>query len=195
MSAKPSYIGLLNAIAVGEARGAKIFNAWSKICNDPLLAPVLKHVALREREHAASFSKRLCELGFDLRVKPNEDFDQKLRQVSKDGRDLKKFRKVLKFHKDSSANDPLTSIFQDTTIDIQTATLLGRFIAEERDSNRLLREQYNRLCRVHSEKNTRKDSSTRQNASAQSDDTVALLYKRLDRLTETLEDIKSLKAR
>ncbi len=36
-------------------------------------------------------------------------------------------------------------MFEDTSIDIQTGELLGRYIAEERDSGRLLRACYEQL--------------------------------------------------
>ena len=215
MAAKPSYLGLLNAIAVGEARGFKLFNAWFKACNDPVLSPVLKQVALREREHAATFSKRLNELGFDVRARPSEKFDKRLRQAGKSKSDLKKFKKLLKFHKPEKPKDPLAGIFDDPSIDIETATLVGRFIAEERDSNCLLREQYQRLCRMKKEKKDQERkrainktamqaeklaSGDAQNTASveepQEGDTadIEMLCKRLERLTETLEVIKSLKS-
>ena len=37
-------------------------------------------------------------------------------------------------------------MFDDKTIDIQTGALLGRYIAEERDSGRLFRGCYQQLC-------------------------------------------------
>ena len=37
-------------------------------------------------------------------------------------------------------------MFADKTIDIQTGALLGRYIAEERDSGRMLRACYEQLC-------------------------------------------------
>lgn len=217
---KPSYLSLLNSIAVGEARGFKIFNTWLNSCEDPVLGRVLKQVALREREHAAVFSKRLNELGFDVlaRTDTSEKFEKRLRQARKNSSDLKKFRKLLKFHKTSKSNDPLAGIFDDTSLDIETATLLGRFIAEERDSNRALREQYLRLCRIDAERKLKQkpqaDKQQKQseaavqtenlvreieaefaaNAATENSQSVEMLCERLERLTETLEVIKSLKS-
>ena len=37
-------------------------------------------------------------------------------------------------------------MFDDKSIDIQTGALLGRYIAEERDSGRLLTSCYRQLC-------------------------------------------------
>jgi len=42
--------------------------------------------------------------------------------------------------------DPFTSFFNDTSIDPQTGELLGRYIAEERDSGRRLKAEYDRVC-------------------------------------------------
>ena len=41
---------------------------------------------------------------------------------------------------------PLGRMFDDTTIDPQTGALLGRFIAEERDSLRMFQACYQALC-------------------------------------------------
>ena len=43
------------------------------------------------------------------------------------------------------SKDPFGKMFDDTTIDIQTGELLGRYIAEERDSGRILRACYEEL--------------------------------------------------
>ena len=44
------------------------------------------------------------------------------------------------------APDPFAGFFNDTTIDPETGALLGRYIAEERDSGRRLKAQYDRVC-------------------------------------------------
>lgn len=148
MGAKPSYLGLLNAIAVGEARGERLLECWADSTSDQRLAADLRFVASREREHAAAFAKRLCELGFDVIERPDPKFDRRLRLAANRGKsDLKKFRKLLGYGKNEGVpDDGLGELLRDPNIDPRTGALLGRFIAEERDSGRRLRAAWQR-CR------------------------------------------------
>ena len=57
MSEKPSYLGLLNAIAVGERGGEELFEAWAAASPNDDVRAVLTTVALREGEHARQFSQ------------------------------------------------------------------------------------------------------------------------------------------
>ena len=142
MSDKPSYIGTLNAIVNGERQGYQILNCLAGVC-DPAVQPLIKTVALREAEHAATFEKRLCELGYSLREKPSPDLPGTLEMITSDLSDLEKFEK-LGYHKLGSddGEDRLLQVLADKTIDPVTAGLLGRFVAEERDSARLLESAY-----------------------------------------------------
>ena len=145
MTDRPSYLGLLNAIAVGEARGERLLAAWAERTADTDLAATLRLVALREREHAAAFAKRIVELGFEVRERPDADFEARLACAEREGTDLERFERLLGY---GGADDPaagLARLFDDETIDAQTGALLGRFIAEERDSGRRLRAHYDRL--------------------------------------------------
>jgi len=156
MNGKPSYLGLLNAIAVGEARAFRLFKAWRKRTRDQELGKVLNLVAIREREHAGAFTKRLAELGYDVRRKDSDEFDERLALIKSKAKDLQKFEEVLGYGRTVAAKsdegslpraDSLSRLFDDKTIDPQTGALLGRFIAEERDTTRLLQAQYDRLAR------------------------------------------------
>ena len=64
MSDKPSYLGLINAIAVGESRAHAYLTAWAQVTPDADVRAVLCTVAAREGEHGMSFAKRVNELGF-----------------------------------------------------------------------------------------------------------------------------------
>jgi hypothetical protein len=66
--------------------------------------------------------------------------------ASSDLSDLEKMRK-LKLHEldTGSAPDIFDDFFKDHSIDIRTGELLGRYIAEERDTARLLRSCYEQL--------------------------------------------------
>ncbi len=146
MSDKPKYLGLLNAIALGEGRAHTYLRAWVDKTDDPDVRRVLETVAIREGEHALAFEKRICELGYSLRQREDENLEKSLALVTSDRSDLEKFEKLgLGGSGRGDGADPFSKMFEDTTIDIQTGELLGRYIAEERDSGRLLRACYEQL--------------------------------------------------
>ena len=149
MSDKPSYLGLLNAISLAEAEAECYLNAWAAVTPDDGVRQVLTTVAIREGEHAKAFAKRLCELGYS--VIPREDNGKAAEKMALAARrDLSDKEKFECLQADStrgeSDTDIFSGMFNDKTIDIQTGALLGRYIAEERDSGRLLRACYGELC-------------------------------------------------
>ena len=158
MPQKPSYIALLNAIALAEGNAHKYLSAWANTTNNPEVEKVVRTIALREAEHSLAFEKRLCELGYAVTDQPdpelgNEVFSAaatnlqaKMKMFSSDASDLEKFE-YLGYKPGECPPDPFGKLFEDTTIDIQTGTLLGRYIAEERDSGRMLEACYQELCR------------------------------------------------
>src|SRR5579885_1038999 len=77
-AAKPSYLGLLNAIAVGEARAHRYLNEWIAVTEDPGVKAVLQTVCWREGEHGMSFAKRIDQLGYSVRTKDDPDIDRDL---------------------------------------------------------------------------------------------------------------------
>lgn len=139
MADKPSYIGLLNAISNGERRGHELLNCWAKTTPNKEIAGLLNIVAIREAEHAWAFEKRLCELGFGLQPREDAKHAERMACVASNSADCEKFA-FLDFGRDPNADneDGLLKVLADKTIDPQTGALLGRFIAEERDSGRLL---------------------------------------------------------
>jgi len=175
MSEKPSYLKVLNAIAVGETRGHALFDAWSKTTRDSELAGTLNIAAIRECEHAAAFTKRLCELGYNVREKPAADFEARLQTLRSNVSDIEKFESVFGYGKDRG-DEGLSGIFADITIDPLTGKLLGRFIAEERDTRRRLEAQYARIKSVSVD-----DLGLQQ------------ISERLERLTKTIEELKALR--
>lgn len=183
MSDKPSYLGLLNAIAVAEQRGHDVLAAWRDAATDESLKHVLNVVAIREQEHAAAFTKRLCELGFGLKPTPEGEFERSLALARSPVDDAEKFRKILGYGAPdhTAPEDPLAGIFDDHSIDPATGALLGRFIAEERDSERLLREAWQRLC-----------PSSRPGDDSEAG-VLAEIAERIDRLSRTLEELKELR--
>jgi len=175
MSDTPSYVKVLNAIAVGERRGHALFDAWAKATHDAELARTLAVVAIREGEHAAVFTKRLCELGYEVRDKPAGDFAERLAKLRSNASDVDKFESVFGYGRERR-DEGLGSIFDDKTIDPATGALLGRFIAEERDTRRRLEAAY----------------AKRKHGPAD-DAGLTQITQRLERLTQTIEELKALR--
>lgn len=145
MPDKPSYLGLLNAISVAETAAGGIFTEWADNTTDKRLAKTLRMVAMREAEHGLAFAKRIMELGYEVRT-PDAEPDPHLGSVARSKRtDLSKLR-ALKFNKAPGGTDVFDGMFGDKTIDPVTGALLGRYIAEERDTGRLLKAEHDRLA-------------------------------------------------
>jgi rubrerythrin len=146
MSDKPSYLGLLNAIALAESHACEYLNVWADTTPSEDVRKVLLTVAAREGEHGMSFAKRINELGYEVRRKDDPNQAKTLELVCSDRSDVKKFEK-LKLHLLDTGDKPdiFDGFFKDHTIDIRTGELLGRYIAEERDSARLFRSCYEQL--------------------------------------------------
>ena len=147
--AEPSYLALLNTIAVNEKKGELFLTAWADKTPDQDLAADLRFVAIREGEHAWAFTKRLCELGCavceDDAFQVFADFDGLMDCVSSDTADADKVAYVSSLFTGGDGSDPFATMFQDTSIDPTTGALLGRYIAEERDSGRRLQAAYARI--------------------------------------------------
>jgi hypothetical protein len=144
--AKPSYLGLLNAIAVGEARAHRYLTAWVAVCTDPEVRAVLETVRWREGEHGMSFAKRIDELGFSVRSKDDPDLERDLEVA--ESTELTDRQKVEHFGlgRLTETLSFFDDVFKDHSIDVRTGELLGRYVAEEFDSARLLSECYAKLC-------------------------------------------------
>lgn len=184
MADKPSYLGMLNAIAIAEKRGYEYLSAWADVTPDPEMRAVLRKVALREGEHFLAFSKRINELGFEVQDDgPSDEFKRKLEIVTSDKPDLEKMD-TLGYNfsappKASDEGDAFVDMFRDTTIDIQTGELLGRFIAEERDTGRLFRECYGVLCE-------------RARGTAPPSDRLAALEAKIDAVCRGVEELRQI---
>ncbi len=140
MTDKPSYLGMLNAIANAERQGYEYLNAWCERATDPDLKATLTTVATREHEHSLAFAKRIDELGFELEVGDVLDFTKQMEIVTSDCSDYEKAEALGLFERkvDTDEKDIFSGLFDDKTIDIQTGALLGRYIAEERDTGRMI---------------------------------------------------------
>jgi hypothetical protein len=144
-STKPKYLGTLNAVAVAEADAGCYLRAWADVTPDPDLRCALQLVAARETSHGDIFCRRIAELGFELRRKDDPDAAARLaRYGSTTISDLEKVGP----ENTGSEPDPFANIEQQLAeglYDPLTALLMRWYIAEERDSGRILREAYGKV--------------------------------------------------
>jgi rubrerythrin len=146
MSDKPTYLGLLNAIAASELTAHRLLTEWADVTTDPAVRKVLLTVAAREGEHAMTFARRVNELGYEVRPRVDERAQQQLDVIRSDCSDLEKMEAIDVTEIDNTeAPDIFENYFNDHSIDSRTGELLGRFIAEERESERMLRDCYKSL--------------------------------------------------
>ena len=180
MSEKPSYLGLLNAISLAESRAHCYFTAWIEATENADVKAVLSTVAAREGEHGMAFAKRVNELGFALRDKEDPGFARQMEMAGSDRSDLEKME-ALGVGRLDSPTDVFDDVFKDHSIDIRTGELLGRYVAEERDSARLLRCCYEEL----------KSCEAAESASPVTDRLMALDTK-VDALCEAVDSLRQL---
>jgi hypothetical protein len=147
MSDKPSYLGLLNAVSLAESAAHEYLEAWIAVTPSDDVRRVLQTVSAREGEHGKAFAKRIDELGFTLRPRDDPGHAKRLAIAASTKRtDLEKMEKLGLDRLDSGDQpDIFDGFFRDHSIDIRTGELLGRYIAEERDSARRLRACYEQL--------------------------------------------------
>ena len=86
----------------------------------------------------------MLELGYEVRSPVDPEPSESMTIATSKKSDLAKFR-ALKLHKGPGKTDVFDTMFADKNIDPITGGLLGRYIAEERDSGRLLAAEYQRL--------------------------------------------------
>lgn len=147
MNDKPSYLGLLNAIALGEGRAAVYLRCWADTTPHPEVAGVLRSIAIREAEHSMAFEKRLDELGYSVIDMPDAYQDKAMAVASSTTMsDREKFEE-LKLHRPPTTgkSDIFDKFFENKDIDPITGGLLGRYVAEERDSGRRFAACYDAL--------------------------------------------------
>jgi hypothetical protein len=148
MSAKPSYLGLLNAIAVGEADAGCYLAEWAKVTPSDDVRAVINTIALRESEHGMAFTKRIDELGYDVQPRPDPKQAEKMAIASSSSlSDKEKFEALgLGKRPTNGTTDVFDTFFENKDLDPVTGGLLGRYVAEERDSGRKFAECYAILC-------------------------------------------------
>ena len=181
MAEKPSYLKLLNGISCAETRAFQYLSAWAEVTTDPDVRAVLHTVAAREGEHGMAFAKRVNELGFELHTTDDPKFAERMEIAGSDRPDLEKAELlgVLEYATAPDAPDIFDSFFRDHTIDIQTGELLGRYIAEERDTIRLLQG-----CRAQ--------LAAKTCDTAESSDRLAALEGKIDAACRAIDELRQI---
>ena len=139
-SEKPSYLGLLNAISLAETNAGVYLEAWANATPDEELACTLRLVAARETSHGQEFCRRLSELGYELRHKPDPSAAKRLAKLANP-----KISDCEKVGEEREEADPFGDINRQLAagvFDPMTENLLNWYIAEERDTAGRLREAY-----------------------------------------------------
>ena len=189
-SGKPTYLGLLNTVSLGETKAHCYLTEWAKVTQDPGVRQVLLTVAAREGEHGMAFAKRINELGYELRQKPDDNADKQLEIVRSDRSDAEKME-ALGLEKLDTGDEPdvFDGFFRDHSIDIKTGELLGRYVSEERDSARLLRACYDQLCEARGSSDGRKSDTKATRAMAKQ---INALDTKVDSLCRAVEELRQI---
>jgi hypothetical protein len=185
---KPAYLGLLNAISLGESHAGQYLEAWANVADDEELACTLRLVAAREKSHGEVFSRRISELGFSL--KPKRD--------PADGERLARYAdpRISDLEKIGPERNETGDIFRDIrkamadgAYDPMTCNLLGWYIAEEEDSGRRLREAYACVREKASGRRAKANGSANGHASADAEAMMACMTQGFSRLEKSLEKL------
>jgi rubrerythrin len=184
MAEKPSYLGLLNAVACAESRAHGYLSAWADVTRDDEVRKVLRIVATREGEHGLAFAKRIHELGFDVRETDDPKHDERMQIARSDRSDLDKLEALGALELCTADGEPdiFDSFFRDHSIDIQTGGLLGRYIAEERDTLRMLQG-----CKARLE--------AKATTAGPTDERLVMIENRVDMVLRAVEDLAKLVSR
>ncbi|MGH7025199.1 MAG: hypothetical protein ACREEB_16650 [Caulobacteraceae bacterium] len=182
---KPSYLGLLNAISLAESAAGEFLDAWAKATPDEELARTLRLVAARERSHGEVFCRRIAELGYSLRPKHDPRADAQLAKLG-DPR-IGDLEKVPSRRED--ATDPFAEIrrrMAEGDFDQMTVNLMNWYIAEEKDSERRLRDAYDAVREGGRRKNEARGNDA---PSADAEAIMACMTAGFARLEKTIEKL------
>jgi len=141
LAQKPSYLGLLNAISLAESAAGVYLEAWANVTPSEDLACTLRLVAARERSHGEVFCRRIAELGYALRPKPDPRSAQRLAKLADpDISDLEKIGPERE--EEDAAFGDIRRRMAEGDFDPMTVNLMNWYIAEEKDSAKRLRDAY-----------------------------------------------------
>ena len=149
-SVKPPYLGLLNAISLGERSAGQYLKAWADVTPDAALKYALSLVAARETTHGEVFRQRIERLGFSLREKDDPEAAERLDVYGDPARsDVEKIRWRRRQGSEASTEEFFASIDRqvaDESVDPLTRDTLRWYVHEERDSRALLCAAYDLIA-------------------------------------------------
>jgi len=185
MSDKPTFLGLLNGVSLAESAAHCYLEEWIAVTEHDGVRATLQKVSAREGEHGLAFAKRINELGYNLKRKDDPGQAKRMEIAgSCEMSDLEKMEAFGLGRLDSGDKpDVFENFFADKTIDPVTGALLGRYIAEERDSGRALKACYEQLCA---------EAGRPARSSSRSDDRIAALDAKVDAVCGAVEELKDL---
>jgi len=188
-TAKPSYLGLLNAISLAESHAGQYLEAWADVTPDEDLACTLRLVAARERSHGEVFCRHIAELGFSLKPKRDPADGERLAKYA-DPRisDLEKIGP----ERSGESRDAFADIrkrMADGEYDPMTCNLLQWYITEEADSARRLRETYACVREKAAGRHPRINSSNGAHASADAEAIMACMTEGFLRLEKSIDKL------
>ena len=141
--AKPRYLGLLNAISLAETAAGVYLEAWANATEDADLACTLRLVAARESSHGEVFCRRIGELGYELRQKPDPKAAARLARYANPK--ISDCEKVGPERQEGDTFADIKAAMAEGAYDPMTCNLMQWYIAEEEDTGRRLREAYGKV--------------------------------------------------
>ena len=184
---KPACLGLLNAISLAESAAGVYLEAWAAVTPNEDLAGVLRLVAARERSHGEVFCRRIAELGYTLRHKPDPGSARRLAKLSDpDIGDLEKIGPERAADADEFGE--IRRRMAEGEFDPMTVNLMNWYIAEEKDSAKRLREAYAGVRKGSARGATAADSMT-SGPSADAEAIMACMTAGFAKLEKSLEKV------
>jgi hypothetical protein len=187
---EPSYLGLLNDISLGESAAGIYLEAWANATQDEELERGLRFIAARESSHGEVFCRRIQELGFELRPKPDTETQKRIARFGNP--------KISDAEKLGAEEADFSSFFEDMErkaangeFDPLTAKLMLWYIGEERDSGTVLKDTAARI-RAEAKAKAMPMNGTSSNGSGPTADAVAIMdcmtqgFSRLEQVLEKL---------
>jgi hypothetical protein len=184
---KPSYLGLLNAISVGESHAGVYLEAWANATPDEDLACALRFVAAREKSHGDVFCRRISELGFALQPKRDPEAAERLAKFADP-----RISDLEKIGPEREAQDFFGEIKKAMAAgdyDPMTCNLLEWYIAEEEDSGRRLRDVYACVREKAAGRRPKTNGAASNGVSGDADAIMACMTQGFGRLEKSIEKL------
>lgn len=184
---KPAYLGLLNAISLGESHAGRYLEAWAEATPDEALAGTLRLVAARETSHGDIFCRRIAELGFRLEPKKDPEAGERMAKYADP-----RISDIEKIGPEREAGDIFGEIkkaMDNGAYDPMTCNLLQWYIAEEEDSLRRLGEAYARVRQRAAGRTPRARAVADAGPSPDAEAMMACMTQGFSRLEKSLEKL------